>query len=100
MTRRTPSPEKRHRDGPDDESKRERLEAIKDDWKDIENDGKGQKYENDPREALFRLPDENDWKWSKMTGTTGRGQNTGTTRRHFESDWTLTPAILGHVVEL
>ena len=65
------------------------LKRNKDDWKDIENDGKGQKYENDPREALFRLPDENDWKWSKMTGTTGRGQNTGTTRRHFESDWTL-----------
>ena len=65
------------------------LKRNKDDWKDIENDGKGQKYENDPREALFRLPDENDWKWSKMTGTTGRGQNTGTTRRHFENDWTL-----------
>ena len=45
--------------------------------------------QNDPREALFGGPNENDWKWSKMTGTTGRGQNTGTTRRHFENDWTL-----------
>ena len=34
-------------------------------------------------------PKENDWKWSYLTGTTGRGKNTGTTRRHFENDWTL-----------